>query len=510
MNTREATEIRRMNIQTDLEKSESPSERNEKGQFATPATLALDILRHAGEITGHFPKIRFLDPALGTGAFYSALLGVIPGERIESAYGYEIDKRYASAAQSLWSRTGLRVRNRDFTTAAPPEEAGKFNLLICNPPYVRHHHLSSSQKITMGDELKSTGVMKLNRLSGLYGYFLGLSHKWMSDGAVAGWLIPSEFMDVNYGKGIRDYLTNHVTLHRIHRFDPEQSQFENALVSSAVVWFTNYRPPRGHSVQMTYGGTLDQPEQSKAVPIGILRRQGKWTRYPGEDFDTPNRQATLSDFFQIKRGIATGDNSFFVVTAPDAVEKGLPAWALKPLLPGPKNLNTAEVMRDQDGMPDIDKKLYLLDSDLHEDNIAQLSPELATYLQYGHAKGVPNRYLCARRDPWYLQEQRPPAPFMCTYLGRQRVNGDPPFRFILNHSDATALNVYLMMYPKEPLSMRLHENDDLTRAVWGALTAINPHDMIREGRVYGGGLRKLEPKELANVPATSLCELLAE
>lgn len=37
---------------------------------------------------------------------------------------------------------------------------------------------------------------------------------------------------------------------------------------------------------------------------------------------------------------------------------------------------------------------------------------------------------------------------------------------------------------------------------------MTPHQLLDEGRVYGGGLHKLEPKELANVDATAIAALL--
>jgi hypothetical protein len=80
--------------------------------------------------------------------------------------------------------------------------------------------------------------LDISGLAGLYCYFLLLSHDWMEEQGLAIWLIPSEFMDVNYGVTLRRYLTEHVTLLHIHRFCPTDVQFTDALVSSAVVVFS--------------------------------------------------------------------------------------------------------------------------------------------------------------------------------------------------------------------------------------------------------------------------------
>ena len=66
----------------------------------------------------------------------------------------------------------------------------------------------------------------------------------------------------------------------IHRFDPGESQFSDALVSSAAVWFTNTTPQSGHRVRMTFGGTLDHPSTDTYIPLAALRDERKWSHYP--------------------------------------------------------------------------------------------------------------------------------------------------------------------------------------------------------------------------------------
>ena len=113
--------------------------------------------------------------------------------------------------------------------------------------------------------------MKLSGLAGLYGRFIGLSHAWLALDAISCWLVPSEFMDVNYGLAIKWYLLNRVTLLHIHRFDPGDLQFADALVSSAIVCFRNTAPPADHSVIFTFGGTLGAPlPTASATPLSVF------------------------------------------------------------------------------------------------------------------------------------------------------------------------------------------------------------------------------------------------
>jgi adenine-specific DNA-methyltransferase len=46
------------------------------------------------------------------------------------------------------------------------------------------------------------------------------------------------------------------------------------------------------------------------------------------------------------------------------------------------------------------------------------------------------------------------------------------------------------------------------RSLWQASNSIGRETLLGNGRVYGGGMHKLEPKELANVPADDLAAVV--
>jgi adenine-specific DNA-methyltransferase len=504
---RATIEADRLTLQTERDSHKSQADRNKLGQFATPTELAREVLEYGLSLLPDHAPIRFFDPAIGTGSFYSALLSAAAQREIESARGFEIDPHYGKPAVSLWKNTSLEIKIADFTTQRVPKaEHERANLLICNPPYVRHHHLAGSEKVRLQVAARDAANVSLSGLAGLYCYFMALSHAWMAKDAVAGWLIPSEFMDVNYGRALKEYLLREVTLLHIHRFDPNDVQFDDALVSSAVVWFKNRKAPVGHSVEFSYGGTLKVPAVSKRISVPDLERSDKWTRFPKQKVQERNEGYRLADLFSIKRGLATGDNSFFILSESKVEELQLPRRYLRPVLPSARYIKSDEISCDKNGVPLLERRQFLIDCDLSQEELELREPALWRYLRNG-LEAVAPRYLCRSRRLWYSQERRPASPILCTYIGRSDHDGRP-FRFLLNHSTATATNVFLMLYPTALLARHIEKHPAALRAAWTALNKIGRETLLGSGRVYGGGMHKLEPRELANVPADDLASAI--
>jgi hypothetical protein len=67
----------------------------------------------------------------------------------------------------------------------------------------------------------------------------------------------------------------------------------------------------------------------------------------------------------------------------------------------------------------------------------------------------------------------------------------------------------LLLYPRSILQEALSRDPGLYAELFAALESLDTEKITGGGRVYGGGLYKMEPKELANLPSGFIAERLA-
>lgn len=459
------------------------------GQYFTPDTLASDIVKATKHL---YPReyLSVVEPAFGQGTFLTALLN--ENIKFEDFLGVEIDN---TLHKELFDK--VEVINADFTDTMPQKQ---YDLLITNPPYTRHHLLEAEQKTKMSLKIKNEIGISINGLSGLHCYFLLLADKWLKENGIAVWLLPTEFLDVNYGKQIKEYLLNNVQLLSVHIYNTTTSSlFDNATVSSCVVVYKKAHPKENEYVTFTFGDTMNHPTQTRQVSRQELTISEKWLKLLNMEKSNISRtsNSSIADYFYIKRGIATGCNKYFILSREEIENKDLPLCCFTPIIENVRNISNPIIESDNKGFPIIKQQLFVLNTDLSIKEIEKRFPTLYEYLLYGIQLGVKNRYLVGKRKVWYKQEMRTPAPFYCSYMARQK--NEKSFHFIWNKTNVIVSNNFLMLYPKPCLENAINKNILTYNEVYNALAVIESEVFSKQARIYATGLSKLEPTELGKV-----------
>ncbi|OQA30128.1 MAG: Modification methylase Eco57IB [Betaproteobacteria bacterium ADurb.Bin341] len=491
-------EAERFRRQKEVDASKSLSERNANGQYSTPFELAHVMVgqalrdRHWQSGDG---AVHVFEPACGSGVFLSALLA-IPHAPAFLFTGVERDPDYADICKSVFASKKVRIVEGDFFIVSETEAfQASADVLVANPPYVRHHHLAFEDKLRLQSRVLRELGIQISGLSGLYVYFILLADRLLRAGAVASWLIPGEFLYTNYGKALREYLLKRVTLLRLHTFASEDVQFDDALVSSCIVTYRKAPPPADAEFEVTEGryGASGFGRKWRCAELSSF---SKWV-FKEQSETGKSQGVTVGDLFRVTRGIATGNNGFFVLDEEHVSMAGIERDALTPLLPGPRFLRDAVIDADDQGEPQIEKRRYLLSLDAQPEEVERRYPRAYQYLREGERAGVPSGGLCKMRKLWYQQEKREPPQYLVSYMGRANPVTGQSVRFFLNRSKGIATNGFICLYPRPFLVDLLSGRPDRETELLACLNAVPPGHVDAAGRQYGGGLKKIEPRELS-------------
>ncbi len=469
----------------------------EKGQFWTPDWVAEAMVGYA--VAGGADTI--FDPAVGAGAFFRAAKEIAREVgRPLKLLGTEIDPRALQAAwQNGLSKDDLAgVQITDFILHPP---SGPFKAIIANPPYIRHHRLSSSLKAELRQFSTNLIGTNLDGRAGIHIYFLLRALQLLdADGRLA-FIMPSDTCEGVFAPTLWNWIARNYRLEAVVTFSPEASPFpqidtnpiifmiRNTTPDQYFLWARCIRAQKSDLKAWTLSGFHTTPDSAFQVCTRQLL-EGLATGLSRAPVEKEVGGPVLADFAKVLRGIATGANDFFFLSVKQAVVLGLPKEFLKPAIGRTRDVIgdeiTVETIKqlEASGRPTL---LFCPDGR----PLDSFPQAVRDYLKNGEATGIAKRPLIATRRPWYKMETRSAPPILFAYLGRRNV------RFIRNLAGVVPLTSFLCVYPHQDDPAFV---DKLCRVLRDPETIAN---LALVGKSYGAGAIKVEPRALETLPLPS-------
>jgi len=468
--------------------------RKRYGQFFTPPVIA-DIL--CDWVQGTNPG-SLLDPAVGTGILLRRWLARRPQGAITAI---DVDPQAIAAARQALPEGKVAFRCCDFLRW---ESRDRFDGILANPPYLRHHDMLYASDIFQAVG-KRNGV-HLSRLTNAYCLFILEICRRLKPKGRAGIIVPGEWLNANFGMPIKDFLLTRGFLRRLVYFSHASLVFEHTLSTACLLFVerceTEARSEAtlptvfvGDGVQGEVLRAYLRGEQSTTagiseltLPTEQLVAEKKWD-YVLQNGVPEKRPGfvSLAVLARTCRGVATGANSFFHLPDSESKKRGIGTGHLVPCVGRAKDVKGFVFdERDFAGLSASGRPAYLVCLK------GRLTPSESAYVAEGEALGLPQRYLLACRSPWYAMESRPPAPIWAAVFGRNRL------KFVWNRAGIHNLTTFHCVYPRRG-------DPDFVAALVACLNStVVQATSQHQQRVYGGGLRKFEPRDLLEVSVPQL------
>ena len=453
----------------------SPEVRRTQGATYTPVNVADAMVSWAAATK--FNPARIVDPGTGSARFLLAAASSFPRAQL---LGIETDPLAAMIARANLAAAGLATRSQiilgDYSRVNLPVIEGR-TLFIGNPPYVRHHQLQPSAKQWLSTQARKLGL-SASQLSGLHvHFFLATVLKAKKDDFGA-FITSAEWLDVNYGKLVRELFLNGLGGHGITVIEPTARTFADATTTAAITQFVIGSRPEKIRVKrspsaikenaMTGGQWLLRERLEAETRWSILTRKSK---------RAPEGFVELGELCRVHRGQVTGANRVWISGAHSSI---LPKAVLfasvtraKELFAAGDTLSDASLLRD---VIDIPADLSIFDKRDRE--------IVEGFLGRAKLLGADIGYIAQNRKPWWSVGLRSAAPILATYMARRAP------AFVRNLANARHINIAHGLYPRDPLPKEI-----LDRLVHFLSSGVSRH----EGRTYAGGLTKFEPREMERI-----------
>lgn len=452
------------------------------GIFYTPSKLA-DFV---ADLTISSANSKVLDPCYGEGSLLLAArerlheLGSIMPDR--QLFGYDIatlrEDIRMNCLHGLLDEKNLE--KRDFLLRIGHKAEASFDVVLMNPPFVRHHLIPKKYQKRMRNIVGNDANLPMT--SDLWAYFIVHSLKFIREKGCLGAILPWAFLYTDFAERVRELLHERFRVIRVVVIG--QRMFEKAEERILVLIGSEFRFPTSE-IGFYYSSGIPKKKISWRPIEQKIWRASPWMCLVNSDIHEIISRIgdriglePLGRFANVRIGTVTGANKFFILTRESAKAMRIPKSILKPIITHSKNLRTL-VIPNSEGIRDV---LMAIPEAM------KLSRSLKVYIKMGETNDVNKRYHTRKRVKWYsIPHLKAPDGFF-HYMTKE-----VPFIALNSEGILSTNTVHQVVF--------LNEIDENTKKwiQFSMLTSISQLSAELVGRTYGGGVLKIEPTAASKI-----------
>ena len=411
-------------------------------------------------------SIKAIDPACGSGAYLIGLLEELTQIELalstslnnisvskfelkhqilsQSIFGIDIDSKAVNRTVCrLWlslaaesphpfsaSSESFNIQSGDSLLGIEPQYVsdvkasnGGFDLVLANPPYVRHGHIDVDYKNQLLEQYGGEKDSPVHKTSDLYCYFFVRANEFLRQNGIQIFVCSNSWLDAGFGKYLQHYLLreNHI----ISLIDSrKKKQFGNAEVNTIISVIRKSEPADtcfimlesefSESIQSSKQRTSRNISQKQLIESS-LDGQGEYIGqrlslfHKAPEIYLILKEALLSNSCELQqlarvcRGSTTGGNAFFYLNRTDSKNYAIEEEYLLDVLRRPVESQSIRTSLST-------RQTHLFACSATKDSLA--GKKALSYILNGESKGYQKGSTCRSRKLWYNVHPSEAAPLL--------------------------------------------------------------------------------------------------
>ncbi|ENS4968074.1 N-6 DNA methylase [Vibrio fluvialis] len=327
----------------------SLTKKRELGAYYTPPELS--------QVLTDWAIVRsdedILEPSFGGCGFFDSSIETLRRLGCKSPekqlYGVDIDGHAFSILSEKFGQmveTSNRFIQSDFISVKPDDFlVNEFDVVLGNPPYVSMHNMTEKQREACEVVLRESPFsgVTMGRNASLWAFFLLHSLSFLKEGGRIAWVLPSSLLHADYAKRLLAIHRSHFQSVKVLKLAERFFKEEGAKETSVILIAEGFSAESMEDTHFSVASVENVLELKQAVESQLQATESGVEGYKLDIvsqeakkayFDLMNSESSkpIGHYADIKIGMVTGANKYFIVDKKTVEKFALPEDVLKPAI----------------------------------------------------------------------------------------------------------------------------------------------------------------------------------